>query len=171
MFDLTNYKNIKAWPFVEAIKIIKKIDNLDTIETIHFETGYGPSGVPHIGTFAEVLRTNMVRNALNAIKNLNSKLITFSDDLDALKKIPEDYPFPEKLSKYLNFPLSSIPDFTEKYSSYADRNNNLLKEFLNQFNFDYEFISSTNMYKSGNFDKCLLKILENYENIMNLHFS
>ena len=168
MNNLTNYKNIKAWPFVEAIKIIKKSENLNSNRAIHFETGYGPSGIPHIGTFAEVLRTNMVRNALREIKNLNSKLITFSDDLDALKKIPEDYPYPEKLSKYLNYPLSSIPDFTEKYSSYADRNNNLLKEFLNQFNFDYEFISSTNMYKSGNFDKCLLKILENYENIMNI---
>ena len=168
MNDITNYKNIKAWPFVEAIKVLKKFENLDKKQTINFETGYGPSGVPHIGTFAEVLRTNMVRNALREIKSLDSNLITFSDDMDALKKVPEDYPYPDKLSKYLNFPLSSIPDFTEKYSSYADKNNSLLKEFLNQFDFNYQFISSTEKYKSGSFDKYLLKILENYENIMNI---
>ena len=163
-----NFKHIKAWPFLEANKILKKLENSEPIPTINFETGYGPSGVPHIGTFAEVLRTNMVRNALKKIKNLDSKLITFSDDLDALKKVPEDYPNPEKLSKYLNFPLSSIPDFTDKYASYADRNNHLLKDFLNQFGFDYDFISSTEKYQSGYFDNCLLKILENYENIMNV---
>ena len=163
-----NLKNIKAWPFVEAFKILKKLENSEPLQTINFETGYGPSGVPHIGTFAEVLRTNMVRNALKNIKNLNSKLITFSDDLDALKKVPEDYPFPDKLLKYINSPLSSIPDFTGKYSSYADRNNNLLKDFLNQFDFDYEFISSTEKYQSGFFDKSLLKVLENYENVMNI---
>ena len=168
MNDIINYKNIKAWPFVEAIKVLKKFENLDKKQTINFETGYGPSGVPHIGTFAEVLRTNMVRNALREIKSLDSNLITFSDDMDALKKVPEDYPYPDKLSKYLNFPLSSIPDFTEKYSSYADKNNSLLKEFLNQFDFNYQFISSTEKYKSGSFDKYLLKILENYENIMNI---
>ncbi|MDC3024496.1 lysine--tRNA ligase [Alphaproteobacteria bacterium] len=168
MVSNTNYKNIKAWPFVEAHRILAKLDNLKTKNTINFETGYGPSGVPHIGTFAEVLRTNMIRNALKEIKNIDSKLITFSDDLDALKKVPEDYPYPEKLSKYINFPLSSIPDFTEQYPSYAHKNNNLLKEFLNNFEFDYEFISSTESYKSGIFDKCLLKILENYESIINI---
>ena len=168
MDNKINYKNIKAWPFVEALKILKKHQHTKPLQTINFETGYGPSGVPHIGTFAEVLRTNMVRNALSKIENRSSKLITFSDDLDALKKIPDDYPFPEKLSKYLNYPLSSIPDFTGKYSSYADRNNNLLKNFLNQFNFDYEFISSTEKYQSGFFDNYLLKILENYENIINI---
>ena len=85
MDNKINFKNLKAWPFVEAVKILKKLESSEPM-TINFETGYGPSGVPHIGTFAEVLRTNMVRNALKKIKNLNSKLITFSDDLDALKK-------------------------------------------------------------------------------------
>ena len=169
MDNKINFKQIKAWPFVEAAKILKKHENIESIQTINFETGYGPSGVPHIGTFAEVLRTNMVkRNALNKIKSLSSKLITFSDDLDALKKVPEDYPHQEQLSKYLNFPLSSIPDFTGKHASYAERNNNLLKDFLNQFGFDYEFVSSTEKYQTGYFDNCLLKILENYENIMNI---
>ena len=167
MDNKIDFKNLKAWPFVEAVKILKKLENSEPM-TINFETGYGPSGVPHIGTFAEVLRTNMVRNALKKIKNLNSKLITFSDDLDALKKVPDDYPNPEKLSKYLNFPLSSIPDFTGQYASYADRNNHLLKDFLNQFGFNYDFISSTEKYQTGFFDNCLLKILENYENIMNI---
>ena len=167
MDNKIDFKNLKAWPFVEAVKILKKLESSEPM-TINFETGYGPSGVPHIGTFAEVLRTNMVRNALKKIKNLNSKLITFSDDLDALKKVPDDYPNPEKLSKYLNFPLSSIPDFTGQHASYADRNNHLLKDFLNQFGFNYDFISSTEKYQTGFFDNCLLKILENYENIMNI---
>ena len=166
--DNINYKKIKAWPFEEALKIKNKIKNLKNKDIITFETGYGPSGVPHIGTFAEVLRTNMVKNALKKINNIDTKLITFSDDLDALKKVPDDYPFPEKLSNYINFPLSSIPDFTGKYKSYADKNNNLLIDFLNNFDFNYEFISSTTQYQSGKFDTYLLKILENYENIINL---
>ncbi len=163
-----DYKNLKAWPFIEALKVFKDIQNKGLKKTINFETGYGPSGVPHIGTFAEVLRTNMVRNALKTISDFPSRLITFSDDMDALKKIPEDYPFPEKLSQFINYPLSSIPDFIGGFSSYADRNNHLLKEFLNQFDFDYEFISSTERYKSGYFDSFLLKILENYESIMEI---
>ena len=168
MLTNANFNKIKAWPFIEAFKVFKSIKNNTVKKIINFETGYGPSGVPHIGTFAEVLRTNMVRNALKLINNFPSKLITFSDDLDALKKVPNDYPFPEKLSKYINFPLSSIPDFTGKYSSYADRNNNLLKKFLNEYNFEYEFVSSTEKYKSGEFDQYILKILQNYEKIINV---
>ncbi len=168
MNNKLNYNDLKAWPFIEALKIIKNIEKNNEKKIVNFETGYGPSGVPHIGTFAEVLRTNMVRNALKKINNYESKLITFSDDLDALKKVPEDYPFPEKLLKYINYPLSSIPDFTGKYASYADRNNSLLKKFLSQFDFSYQFISSTEKYKSGAFDKPLLRILENYEHITNI---
>ncbi|MEC8100176.1 MAG: lysine--tRNA ligase [Pseudomonadota bacterium] len=165
MEETVNFKNLKAWPFIEAIKILKSTNQK---KLVTFETGYGPSGIPHIGTFAEVLRTNMVRNALKEISNCQSRLITFSDDLDALKKVPDDYPYPKELSKFINFPLSSIPDFTGKYSSYAERNNNLLKSFLDNFNFNYDFISSTEKYKSGEFDDCLLKILENYENVINI---
>ena len=95
MNNKLNYNDLKAWPFIEALKIIKNIEKSNEKKIVNFETGYGPSGVPHIGTFAEVLRTNMVRNALKKINNYESKLITFSDDLDALKKVPEDYPFPE----------------------------------------------------------------------------
>ena len=163
-----DYKKIKAWPFQEAIKLKNKVSKIANKKVVTLETGYGPSGDPHIGTFAEVLRTNMVLNCLKEISDFSTNLITFSDDLDALRKVPEDYPFPEKLENYIESPLSMIPDFTGKYESYADRNNNLLKSFLNKFKFDYNFISSTDYYKNGKFDKQLLKILENYESIINI---
>ncbi|MBJ57974.1 MAG: lysine--tRNA ligase [Rickettsiales bacterium] len=162
-----DYKKITAWPFIEARKLIKTIST-NKKSTLNFETGYGPSGVPHIGTFAEVLRTNMVKNAINQMYDIETRLITFSDDMDALKKVPDDYPFPEKLEKFVDYPLSSIPDFTGRYSSYADRNNSLLKDFLNEYDFNYEFISSTTKYKSGEFDKYLMKVLDNYESIINV---
>ena len=163
-----NFKKIKAWPFQEALKLKNRISKMNNKKNVTFETGYGPSGDPHIGTFAEVLRTNMVRNCLKQISNFSTNLITFSDDLDALRKVPDDYPFPEKLEKYINCPLSMIPDFTGKYNSYADRNNNILKDFLNNFGFEYNFISSTGFYKKGKFDKQLLIILKNYDKIMNV---
>ena len=125
-----NYQEVKAWPFVEALKIKKKLSKVKSKNLVSFETGYGPSGNPHIGTFAEVLRTNMVRNCFKEISDKPTRLIAFSDDLDALRKVPEDYPFREKLFEFIDKPLSSIPDFTGKYKSYADRNNNLLKAFL-----------------------------------------
>jgi len=163
--------NYKSWPFLEALKLkrnLEKNNSLSIKKIINFETGYGPSGVPHIGTFAEVLRTNMVKNAFEHLYNLETNLIAFSDDFDALRKVPDDYPFPEKLKKELNKPLSMIPDFTEQYKSYADRNNGLLKNFLDKFGFKYNFLSSTENYKSGKFDQQLLMILRNYENIMNI---
>ncbi len=163
-----DFNKVKAWPFQEAMKIQNRIKNNKTKQKVIFETGYGPSGVPHIGTFAEVLRTNMVKNALQKLNDIDAELITFSDDLDALKKVPDDYAHPDKLTEYLNFPLSSIPDFTGQYKSYADRNNTLLKNFLNKYGFKYKFISSTDQYMSGKFDIYLLKILENYENIVNI---
>ena len=167
MIDI-NSKKIKAWPFQEAFKLKNRVSKIDNKTNVTFETGYGPSGDPHIGTFAEVLRTNMVRNCLEQISNFSTKLITFSDDLDALRKVPDDYPFPKKLEKYIDCPLSMIPDFTEKYKSYADRNNTILQDFLNNFGFEYNFISSTDYYKKGKFDKQLLIILKNYEKIIDL---
>ena len=162
--DNKNLSKLTAWPFIEAKRILKQL-NKESKVFLNLETGYGPSGVPHIGTFAEVLRTNMVKNAFSQISQIATKLITFSDDLDALKKVPEDYTHPEKLKAYINYPLSSIPDFTGKFASYADKNNYLLKSFLDEYGFDYQFISSTQQYKKGTFDKFLMRVLENYEQI------
>ena len=163
-----NYSKINAWPFSEACRVKSNVSKISNKKTVNFETGYGPSGDPHIGTFAEVLRTNMIRNCLDEMCDYSTELITFSDDLDALRKVPEDYPHKDKLTKYIDYPLSSIPDFTEQYKSYADRNNSLLKKFLDRFNFKYKFISSTENYKEGRFNKQLLKIIDNYESILNI---
>ena len=136
MLESELLKSTSSWPFVEIRKLLKDRDSIIKKKNkIIFQTGYGPSGLPHIGTFGEVSRTSMMINALKHIKKIETELITFSDDLDALRKVPEDYPFPDKLKNYINCPLSMIPDFTGQYESYADRNNNLLKSFLNKFKF------------------------------------
>ncbi len=159
----------KAWPFVEAKKLIKRTDNINMDkDTIVFETGYGPSGTPHIGTYSEVLRTNMVKNAFEIISNKKTKLITFSDDMDGLRKVPEGVPNQKMLLQHLNKPLSSIPDPYNKFSSFAEHNNYLLQNFLDQFNFKYEFKSATECYKNGDFDKTLLSIIENYDEVMDV---
>ena len=133
-----------------------------------FETGYGPSGLPHIGTFGEVARTIFVKNAFDIISEIPSKLIAFSDDMDGLRKIPDNIPNQKMLAMHLDKPLSKIPDPFEKYESFAEYNNEKLKSFLNNFNFDYEFKSSTKSYFSGEFDNTLLKILHNYNDIMEI---
>ncbi len=164
------YEDLKAWPFIEAIKIINKFGGFENFrkpkkEYVIFETGYGPSGLPHIGTFAEVLRTTMVQHAFNSLIHCKTKLITFSDDMDGLRKIPENVPNKKMLQQYLGKPLTSVPDPFEKFESFGDHNNAKLRSFLDKFNFNYEFISSTEKYKSGSFDMILKKILENYEKI------
>ena len=163
-----DYKKIKAWPFQEAVKLKNKVSKIANKKLVTLETGYGPSGDPHIGTFAEVLRTNMVLNCLKEISYYSTNLIAFSDDLDALRKVPEDYPFPDKLKDYINSPLSMIPDFTGQYESYADRNNNLLKSFFLNKNFSCSvpisqsslfFSPSLNHWKTLSiFNVCLLSI-------------
>ena len=158
----------KSWPFEEARKVIKRLERSGS-KIATFETGYGASGLPHIGTFGEVARTSMVRYALSVLdQSIETKLICFSDDMDALRKVPENIPNADILEENLEKPLSSIPDPYNKFKSYADYNNNLLKEFLNQFGFDYEFASATEYYKNGSFDETLYKILDNYEAIMNI---
>ena len=158
----------KSWPFEEARKILKRLEKSGSNSAV-FETGYGASGLPHIGTFGEVARTSMVRHALKVLdKSIETKLICFSDDMDALRKVPDNIPNSEILSENLEKPLSDIPDPYNKFSSFADHNNNLLKEFLDQFGFEYEFASATDYYKNGNFDETLSKILENYEAIINI---
>ena len=168
-----NIKNIaqesSVWPFREACKLDKLFSkNTPKKGYILFETGYGPSGLPHIGTFSEVARTTMVKNALNKISPIPTKLITFSDDMDGLRKIPENVPNKKMLESYIDRPLSQIPDPFEKYGSFAEHNNEKLKQFLNQFGFEYEFMSSTKCYHDGIFDDTLLKILENYHKIMEI---
>ena len=165
----TDFLNTKAWPFTEARLILKKRgDTLKKKGHILFQTGYGPSGLPHIGTFGEVCRTTMVIQAFKKLSDIPVKLFTFSDDMDGLRKVPENIPNSELLKKNLNKPLSSIPDPFNKYSSFGEHNNEMLKEFLDKFKFDYDFKSSTQMYKDGVFNEELLKVLKNYEKIMNV---
>ena len=156
--------NLKSWPFREALQIIKKNGGLQNFKTpdkgyLLFQTGYGPSGLPHIGTFGEVVRTSMVRNALESIVDCSTKLITFSDDMDGLRKVPENVPKKEMLSKYLGKPLTSIPDPFGKFESFGHHNNAKLRSFLDEFNFEYEFVSSTEKYKNGDFNKTILKFI------------
>ena len=166
---MIEYRNIKAWPFLEAQKLLDKLQN-NSNETIVFETGYGPSGLPHIGTFGEVARTLMVQNAFKEISNntIKTKLYCFSDDMDALRKVPDNIPNKETISQYIGKPLTEVPDPFGKYKSFGEHNNNRLKDFLDRFNFDYQFISSTEHYKKGRFNEVLLDILKNHEKIINV---
>ena len=168
-----DHQFLKAWPFVEALKIITNFGGIDNFKKpekdyILFETGYGPSGLPHIGTFGEVVRTTMVRNSLESLVDCKTKLITFSDDMDGLRKVPENVPNKNLLKNYIGKPLTAIPDPFEKYESFGHHNNAKLKSFLDEFKFDYDFVSSTERYKSGFFDKTIIEILENHEKILEI---
>ena len=166
MIDKANIDKTSAWPFVEAKKILKERKKfIDNKGKIILQTGYGPSGLPHIGTFAEVARTTMMVNAINQIIDIPTEIITFSDDMDGLRKVPDNIPNKEILEKSLHKPLSSIPDPFNKYKSYAEHNNEMLKKFLDKFQFKYTFRSSTETYKNGLFNETLLLILEKYEQI------
>jgi len=159
----------KAWPFEEAKKIIERYKGSDFPETILFETGYGPSGLPHIGTFGEVARTSMVRHAFRVLTQdkIATKLLCFSDDMDGMRKIPDNVPDRAALEPHLHKPLSSVPNpFGGDYASFADHNNAMLCRFLDTFGFDYEFASATQYYKSGRFDAMLLRAAERYDKIM-----
>jgi len=169
VIDKVNLDKTNAWPFVEAKKILRERKSfIEKKGKIILQTGYGPSGLPHIGTFGEVARTSMVVNALNKITDVPKEIITFSDDMDGLRKIPDNIPNPKKLEENLHKPLTSVPDPFDKYSSFGEHNNEMLKNFLDQFNFSYSFKSSTQLYKSGYFNETLILILKNYKNIMNI---
>jgi len=173
MIDPKNHENLKAWPFQEALRIIKNLGGYTNFKTpnknfVLFETGYGPSGLPHIGTFGEVVRTTMVKNAFEQLIDCKTKLITFSDDMDGLRKVPDNIPNKEMLKEYIGKPLTSVPDPFEKYESFGHHNNAKLRSFLDKFNFEYEFISSTEKYKNNNFDEILINILQNYESILSI---
>ena len=165
----SEYLSSAAWPFIEAREIIKKRGKaLEKKGYALFQTGYGPSGLPHIGTFGEVCRTTMVIQAFKKISDIPVKLFTFSDDMDGLRKVPENIPNNELLKNNLNRPLTSIPDPFKKFSSFGEYNNMMLRSFLDKFNFLYDFKSSTEMYKSGFFNNELINVLKNYESIMNV---
>jgi lysyl-tRNA synthetase class 1 len=156
-----------AWPFEEARKIVARLQKQPKAEVI-FETGYGPSGLPHIGTFGEVARTTMVRHAFRVLTGdgIKTRLIAFSDDMDALRKVPDNVPNKEMMERHLGQPLTRVPDPFGTHQSFAAHNNARLRAFLDQFGFDYEFLSSTECYTSGRFDAALLKVLAHFERVM-----
>ena len=161
-------ENSNAWPFEEARKIVTRLEHHPKDEVI-FETGYGPSGLPHIGTFGEVARTSMVRHAFHVLTDdrVKTRLIAFSDDMDGLRKVPDNVPHRDMMEAHLGKPLSRVPDpFSSDYPSFAAHNNARLRAFLDQFKFDYEFLSATDCYTSGRFDQALLTVLERFDRVM-----
>ncbi len=162
----------KAWPFEEARRLIKRLDRLKDggDKTVIFETGYGPSGLPHIGTFGEVARTSMVRHAFEILTEgkRKTRLICFSDDMDGLRKVPTNLPNQELLAAHLEKPLTRVPDPFGTHESFAHHNNARLREFLDRFGFDYEFFSATECYASGRMDATLLRMLEVYDAVMDV---
>ncbi len=149
-----------AWPFEEARKLVKKVERTGQSEVL-FETGYGPSGLPHIGTFGEVARTTMVRHAFRTLTEdrIKTRLLAFSDDMDGLRKVPDNIPNKELVAAHLGKPLTQVPDPFGTHSSFGAHNNARLRSFLDAFGFDYEFASATDYYTSGRFDAALLRML------------
>jgi len=158
-----------AWPFEEAKKIVARLKKKPKDEVI-FETGYGPSGLPHIGTFGEVARTTMVRHAFRVLTDdrIKTRLIAFSDDMDGLRKVPDNVPNKDLLAKHLGKPLTQVPDPFGTHPSFGEHNNARLRAFLDAFGFEYEFMSSTVCYKAGRFDAALLKVLERFDAVMEI---
>ncbi|MDX1580278.1 MAG: lysine--tRNA ligase, partial [Alphaproteobacteria bacterium] len=160
----------KAWPFAEARKLLERIERREkagrTVSEVLFETGYGPSGLPHIGTFGEVARTTMVRHAFETLSDIPTRLIAFSDDMDGLRKVPDNIPNKELIAEHLGKPLTSVPDPFGTHDSFGAHNNARLRAFLDEFGFDYEFYSATECYRAGRFDETLLKVLEKYDEVI-----
>jgi lysyl-tRNA synthetase class 1 len=157
----------KAWPFEEARRVLKRYEKKDPAKGyVLFETGYGPSGLPHIGTFGEVARTTMIRRAFQMISDIPTRLFCFSDDMDGMRKVPENVPNQDMLRQHLQEPLTTVPDPFGEYDSFGAHNNAMLRRFLDTFGFEYEFISATEFYKSGQFDETLLLAAERYDAIM-----
>jgi lysyl-tRNA synthetase class 1 len=167
----------KAWPFEEARKLVKRFpqgkrDAAGHLVPVLFETGYGPSGLPHIGTFQEVLRTTLVRRAYEVLTTdaaghpAPTRLVAFSDDMDGLRKVPDNVPGKDLLTANLGKPLTRIPDPFGTHDSFAHHNNARLREFLDSFGFDYEFVSASDRYNSGGFDAALINVLQHYDAIM-----
>ncbi|WP_294611090.1 lysine--tRNA ligase [uncultured Roseovarius sp.] len=159
--------NSKAWPFEEARRVLKRYEKAPPEKGyVLFETGYGPSGLPHIGTFGEVARTTMIKRAFELISDIPTRLICFSDDLDGMRKVPGNVPDPEALAEHLQKPLTSVPDPFGTHDSFGAHNNAMLRRFLDTFGFEYEFISATEFYGSGRFDEVLLRAAREYDKVM-----
>lgn len=165
--NIEDYLKSNSWPFEEAKKIKDRTEKLNKKVAV-FETGYGPSGLPHIGTFGEVFRTTLVLNAFKKICPIPTKLICFSDDMDGLRKVPDNIPNKQLIEKYIGFPLTSIPDPFNEKESFGDYMNQKLKSFLDNFGFEYEFLSSTRCYKQGMFNFALQKILETHDKVLEI---
>ena len=174
MSDLQSLaETAKAWPFEQARALLKRLRNMEKQGKpkqgpIVFETGYGPSGLPHIGTFGEVVRTTMVKTAFEALTggDYETKLICISDDMDGMRKVPPTVPNPESLEEYLQKPLTDVPDPFGTHDSYGAHMGARLCAFLDSFGFEYEFLSATDCYKNGTFDPMLLAGLEKFDEIM-----
>jgi lysyl-tRNA synthetase class 1 len=159
----------RAWPFEEARKLLARTQGKAPAKGyVLFETGYGPSGLPHIGTFGEVARTTMVRHAFQRLSDIPTRLFAFSDDMDGLRKVPDNVPNKEMLAQHLGKPLTAIPDPFGTHPSFGAHNNARLRSFLDQFGFEYEFKSSTECYKAGLFDETLLAVLRHYDAVINV---
>ncbi|MGH1447520.1 MAG: lysine--tRNA ligase, partial [Cognatishimia sp.] len=157
----------KAWPFEEARRVLKRYEKHPPEKGyVLFQTGYGPSGLPHIGTFGEVARTTMIRTAFETISDIPTKLVCFSDDLDGMRKVPSNVPNSESLAEHLQKPLTSVPDPFGTHDSFGDHNNAMLRRFLDTFGFEYEFISANEFYGSGKFDEILKRAVEKYDEVM-----
>ena len=155
----------KSWPFEEAAKLLPRLAEAGR-GTALFETGYGPSGLPHIGTFGEVARTSWVRHAFTVLTGLPSRLLAFSDDMDGLRKVPDNVPSQAMLRNHLGLPLTRIPDPFGTHDSFGAHNNAALRRFLDGFGFDYEFASATEYYTSGHFDPALRQVLRHHAEIV-----
>lgn len=159
----------KAWPYEEARRLLKRYaQGAPEKGHVLFETGYGPSGLPHIGTFNEVLRTTMVRRAYEQLSDIPTRLIAFSDDMDGLRKVPDNVPNQDMLREHLGKPLTAVPDPFGKFESFAHHNNAMLRAFLDRFGFEYEFLSATQCYRSGQFDQTLKQVLRHYQDILDI---
>lgn len=172
-FFMTKFSQIvlqvNTWPFIEAKRVLEHISNKTPGKGyVLFETGYAPSGLPHIGTFAEVARTTMIREAFKQISDIPTKLFCFSDDMDGLRKVPGDLPNQEMLRQHINMPLTSIPDPFGEDISIGHYMNAKVRSFLDRFGFEYEFLSATECYKSGVFDELMIRVIEKYDEIMAL---
>lgn len=171
-FDADVLANAKAWPFAEARNLIKRLEKMKASpsadQPVLFETGYGPSGLPHIGTFGEVVRTSMVRKAFETLTGQPTRLVCFSDDMDGLRKVPDNIPNKDMIEPHLGKALTDVPDPFGTHDSFGAHNNARLQGFLDGFGFDYEFLSATACYQSGQFNQALMNVLKNYDAITNV---